>query len=109
MNITVRNEEKAMVVTVVGRLDSTTSCELEEWADANLAPSKSDLVMDFAQLDYISSAGLRAMLKISKIVTTTSHVFSLCNVPDHIREIFEISGFDTFIPIYKSMADALAE
>lgn len=109
MNVTVSREEKAMIVTVVGRLDSITSCELEDWTDANLALPESDLLMECSQLDYISSAGLRAILKISRLITTGSHTFSLCNVQDHVKEVFEISGFDSFIPIFKSVKDALAE
>ena len=108
MDVTVSYEKNTMIVTVVGRIDSTTSSELEAWAREALNPPEYDVVMDFSRLDYISSAGLRTMLNISKSINKYSHTFALCRVQDHIREVFEISGFDSFIPIYRSREESLA-
>jgi anti-anti-sigma factor len=94
-----------LIVAVEGRIDSVTAPELEEWIAENLAPPSSDVVLDCSHLDYISSAGLRVMLNISKTVTKASYTFSIACVQDHVREVFEISGFDSFIPIHDSVAD----
>ena len=107
MNVAVSHKNNAMIVTVAGRLDSITSSELEAWAGEALDPPECNVVMDFSQLDYISSAGLRTMLNISKLINKFSHTFAICSVQDHVREVFEISGFDSFIPIYKSVEESL--
>ena len=107
MQISVRNEDGGMVVTVAGRLDTSTAGELEEWGEETLVPPVRDLVMDCAQMEYISSAGLRVLLNFSKKLVAASRTFSLCNVQEHVAELLEISGFDTFIPIHDSVEKAL--
>ncbi|MBU0944318.1 MAG: STAS domain-containing protein [Proteobacteria bacterium] len=107
MYITVENKDGSMIVSIEGRLDSITSSKLEKWADEAITPPKHNVVMDFSQLEYISSAGMRAILNISKLINKHSYTFSICSAHDHIREIFEISGFDSFIPIYRSVEDSL--
>ncbi len=107
MFISASHKNDLMIVTVEGRLDSLTSSELETWVDKNLVSPEHDVVMDFSRLDYISSAGLRVMLNISKLINKSSHKFSMCCVQDHVREVFEISGFDSFIPIHTSVGDSI--
>ena len=108
MNITVSQKDDLMIVAVTGRLDSRGSSELEEWINETLIPPERDVTMDFSQLDYISSAGLRSILNMSKLMKKHSHKFSICSAPDHIREVLEISGFDSFIPLFTSVEDYLS-
>ena len=108
MNITVSQGNDLMIIAVKGRLDTAGSVELEKWSDHGFDPSKCDVTMDFSQLDYISSAGLRSMLNMSKLLKKNSFDFSICSAQDHIREVFEISGFDSFIPFYKSVKDCMS-
>lgn len=105
MNITVSQDDDLMIIVLQGRLDIAGSIELEKWADNDFDPSICNVTMDFSQLDYISSAGLRSMLNMSKLLKKNSFDFSICSAQDHIREVFEISGFDLFIPFYKSVQD----
>lgn len=107
MEITASQKENVLLVVVEGRIDSVTSARLEAWIAANITPPKSDVLLDCSSLDYISSAGLRVMLNLSKLLSRASLQFSMCSVQDHVREVFEISGFDSFIPIHDSVADAL--
>lgn len=103
MDISVDTKDSSQIVRITGRLDSLTSPELEGWVDDCIEPLKGNLIMDFAQLEYISSAGLRVILNISKIMQKHGSKFSICNAQEHVREVFEISGFDSIIPLYKSM------
>lgn len=107
MFVSVSHKNNLMIVAVEGRLDSVTAGELEAWVNETLASPECDVVMDFSRLDYISSAGLRVMLNMSKLINKSSHKFSMCSVQDHVREVFEISGFNSFIPIYKSAEDSM--
>ncbi len=107
MNISVYTKDDSDIVAIVGRLDSITSSTLEEWGKDFIESPKNNIIMDFSQLDYISSAGLRVILNISKIMRNHPYTFSICNAQDHVREIFEISGFDSIIPLYKSIDECL--
>ncbi len=105
MDISIASKDNSSVVTITGRLDSITSSGLEEWASEYTTSPEGDIIMDFSQLEYISSAGLRVILNISKVMRKHSYKFSICSAQDHVREVFEISGFDTIIPLYNSIEE----
>ena len=105
MKYTVTNQQDLTIIHVVGRLDSTTSPQFESGIQEYLAPPQKDLIMDFSELDYISSAGLRVILKIAKAFSGVSADFSVCGMLDNVYEVFEISGFDNYISIYDSLAE----
>lgn len=107
MDISVSTKDDLDIITIIGRLDSETSDKLEDWASEFIDSPKNNIIMDFAQLDYISSAGLRVIFNMSKVMKKYSFKFSICNAQDHVREVFEISGFDSFIPLYNSIEDSL--
>ena len=65
------------------------------------------MIIDFKNLDYISSAGLRVILKATKALKREDGKIMLCDMQDYVKEIFEISGFDSLLPIVGSMGDAL--
>ncbi len=108
MIITVSQNNDLMVVAVEGRLDTAGAVELEDWADQAFDPPTYNVTMDFSRLDYISSAGLRTMLNMSKLLKKESFDFSICSAQDHILEVLEISGFDSFIPLHNSVSDCLS-
>ena len=66
------------------------------------------LILDFEQVSYISSAGLRVLLVTAKTLQGNGAELALCSLDDPIREVFGISGFDSIIPIHDSRAEALA-
>ena len=79
------------IIVIVGRLDTTTAPELEKEIDA-IASNVNELVLDMAGLEYVSSAGLRVILKAQKIMNTQGSM-KLTNVSDGIMEVFDITGF----------------
>ena len=84
------NGESAKFV-VVGRLDTQTAPELEKEIDGVIANLK-ELVFDMNGLEYVSSAGLRIILKAQKIMNTKGSM-KLVGVNDSIMEVFDITGF----------------
>ena len=86
----VLKEESAKII-VVGRLDTQTAPELEKEIDGIIANLK-ELVFDMTGLEYISSAGLRVILKAQKIMNAKGSM-KLINVNDNIMEVFDITGF----------------
>lgn len=81
----------ALTVAVEGRLDTTTSPKMEEEL-RNSIDDITDLVLDFGKLEYISSAGLRVLLAMQKIMNRQGKM-TLKNVGDVVMEVFEVTGF----------------
>jgi anti-sigma B factor antagonist len=84
------NGENATLI-VVGRLDTQTAPELEKEIDS-IASQLKDLTFDMSGLEYVSSAGLRVILKAQKIMNTKG-AMRLIGVNDSIMEVFDITGF----------------
>ena len=95
-----------VLLTVNGRLDSTTSGALEEKLLALVNGGVKQLVLNFSALEYISSAGLRVLLIVAKKLKP-SGVLALCGLHDHIREVFDLAGFSPLFPIHESEEAAL--
>ena len=91
------SEEETITVVLGGRLDTTTSPQLEEFAEKELQDVK-NLILDFENLEYISSAGLRIILKLQKMMNKIG-TMKLIHVGEAILEIFEVTGFVDFLDI----------
>ena len=87
----------ALTIALVGRLDTITAPRLEAALKESL-PGVEKLVLDFAQLDYLSSAGLRVLLSTQKIMNKQGEMV-LRNVNDTINEVFEVTGFSDILTI----------
>ena len=90
-------EEDKLTIKLNGRLDTNTAPELEEELKKDL-PNVTDLVLDFEDLKYISSAGLRVVLSTQKIMNKQGNM-AIENVNDLIMEIFEATGFSSILTI----------
>ena len=91
MNIVKNVENGKVVLAIGGRLDTTTAPELEKELENVLSEVKK-LVFDMSELEYISSAGLRVLLKAQKVMNAQGSM-KVTNVNESIMEIFEITGF----------------
>lgn len=80
-----------LTMALVGRLDTTTAPQLEAELKTSLNGVDS-LVMDFAELDYISSAGLRVLLSAQKVMNKQGKMV-VRHVNETILEVFEVTGF----------------
>lgn len=93
-------KEKSGVVTleIEGRLETGTAPELE--AELNkIIPTTDDLVLDFAKLEYVSSAGLRVLLTAQKEMNSKNGKMKIIHVNEVINEVFEITGFTSILTI----------
>ena len=83
---------------VSGRIDTSTAPQLEEALLPELAGA-SEVVIDFKDLEYISSAGLRLLLMLQKKMNAADGTFKILNVNDFVMEVFEITGFADILTI----------
>jgi anti-anti-sigma factor len=106
MQISTRTSNDIHIVAITGSLDSTTSPEAQKSLDAVLAGAKK-VALDFSELDYISSAGLRVLLGAAKQLRASGGKLGMFGLNQSVKEVFEISGFASILPIYPSEAEAL--
>lgn len=96
------------VVTAKGRLDGGTSAAFAEKVSGLIAGSNPKLLIDFSGVDFVTSAGLRAVLLLVKKVKAAGGSFALCEVQASVREVLEITGFTGMFSIHGARAEAIA-
>lgn len=87
----------ALTVQLIGRLDAVTALELDKDLQASLK-GVTDLTLDLAALEYISSAGLRMLLKTQKRMDKQG-AMRICNVRENVREVLDMTGFSGFLTL----------
>ena len=97
LNITKAIENGQASLALEGRLDTATAPQLEKEL-ACLMPDVRALTLDFAKLDYVSSAGLRVLLSAQKIMNRQGNM-KLTNVNMTVMEVLEITGFSDILTI----------
>lgn len=108
MEIKTLTEGGAIILTVTGRLDAVTTPKYEKAVRAMIEENDCHFVADFAGLEYISSAGLRGLLVTAKLLNAKGKQVRFACVGGPIREVFEVSGFDSIFQIDGSIEAALA-
>ena len=96
MTINKSLEGSALSIALEGRLDTTTAPELEQ--EIKALDGVETLTMDFAGLDYISSAGLRVLLSAQKQMSKRGGM-KVVNVSELVMEVFEVTGFSDILTI----------
>ncbi len=94
------------VVTAQGRLDGSTSAMFADRFE-KLIGVRPKLLLDFSGVDFVTSAGLRAVLSIVKKVKSASGALALCGVQEPVLEILDITGLTPMMDIYQMRADGL--
>jgi len=108
MQVEETKDGHVLVIGVKGRLDSNTSGDLEKRILALIDSGEKRLLIDFSDLDYISSAGLRVFLLAAKKSRAVNGKVVLSSLKSHIMEVFDIAGFSTILPIYATRDEACA-
>lgn len=96
MTIEKIEEGKTVTIKLIGRLNTTTAPEFENQIEG--LAKDSDVIVDMKELEYISSAGLRVLLKLQRMVEDEGFL-KLTNVTKDVMEILEITGFSDILTI----------
>ena len=97
MQINYNKEAEKLTVAPEGRLDTATALEFEKTL-GELLNGVSDLILDMKKVTYVSSAGLRVLLKLQKIMFNQGKM-KLIGVNDAVMEVLEITGFANILRI----------
>lgn len=108
MDLTTREESGCTVARVAGRLDAATAPVFEKACEEWVGTGTKKLVLDLSALDYVSSAGLRAVLATMKRLKSAGGGIAVSGLSGVVKEVFTISGFDALLPTRESVAEAIA-
>jgi anti-sigma B factor antagonist len=108
MDINQTSIDNVPIVSVSGRIDGTTSKDLETILNELIDQNKSDIVLDLEGVVYISSVGLRVLLATQKKVRPRKGEVKLVSLQPFVREVFEMTGFTRLFSIYPNQGEALS-
>lgn len=98
MKLDVEKTSEGLVLKAEGRIDTYTAAEFEK--ELLECIDQSDFVrVDFAKVEYISSAGLRALLKGKKQVDKDNKEMVICNINEVVEDVLVCTGFMNFLVI----------
>ena len=108
LDIHVSAEAQVMIVTVQGRVDSSTAGQLGEALSGVVEEGYSQIVLDLGGVDYMSSAGLREMVATLKKVRATDGDMRIAQVGERVYEVLELSGLNTLLQFFDTSAQAVS-
>jgi anti-anti-sigma factor len=109
MEISQKEENGIIFLSFKGRLDGTSAPEAEQTVKNILDAENTRLLFDLEFLEYLSSAGLRVILGAAKEMKRRNGKFVLCSLNAYVKEVFDVSGFGTIIPIAESVEAGIKE
>lgn len=107
MDINEEARDGVLIVALSGRLDSNTAADLEAMLPDRIQSSGATVV-DLSEVSYVSSAGLRVLLKGAKVSKATGNKLALSGLAPSVREVFDISGFSSLFTIEGDVDGAVA-
>ena len=109
MSVQVKWERKddILIGMLIGHIDSSNADRFQRIVESGIDAEDQALILDFERVFFISSAGLRISLILSRKFNESGKKFGVCTLSDPIRNVLAISGFDRVIPIYDSRAAAI--
>ncbi|MBS4168504.1 STAS domain-containing protein [Parachlamydia sp. AcF125] len=108
IEISEEQEQGILIFHLKGRLDPISSVKAEEKILEKIKEGSSKLLMDFSQVTYLSSAGMRMLLSTSKKLKALSGKLVLCCVTSNVMDVLKMSGFDHIFVIATSKEQALS-
>ncbi|MFC5449773.1 STAS domain-containing protein [Paenibacillus aestuarii] len=109
MNINEQLQGDIVLLGLNGRLDANTSASLEAAFTKAVEQGHRKFVFDLQGLDYVSSAGLRSLLSAAKMIKVIQGKLALAQMNEHVKEVFDMSGFSSIFTIYGTEAEAVHE
>jgi anti-anti-sigma factor len=108
MKYTWTSEADCDILEISGSLDSNSAPAVSQCLDEYCAGTPRNLIIDLAQVDYISSAGLRVVIKVNHSQTAAGRKVMLCGLKEYVREVFDMAGLSRILDIRDDRQAALA-
>lgn len=106
MDVQVEEKSDVVIVRLSGRLDAASSAQVEQRLNGIVDAGHFKLVLNFADVDYLSSAGMRLMLAVLKKLKSLEGKVVVCDMAPEVLEVVKMTGFHHVIEIYNSEQEA---
>ncbi len=100
-------EGEVLVFEPEGRIDGTNARDVESAFLDKVRGGETAILIDFSEVEFISSAGLRVLLMVAKEVKARSGRIELCSMRDYLKEVFEVSGFNAIFQIHAARSEGI--
>jgi anti-sigma B factor antagonist len=108
MEIATQEFKRVAVMSVTGRVDSATAPELESKLRELVEADKNQIVLDLKDVEYMSSAGLRAMVSTLKAVKRVNGDLRISSPSPRVEEVLRLAGLTSIFSIHSSQEEAVA-
>ena len=108
MELNTERDGATLIAKAGGRVDGTNASEFQDALKDVISVDDTAVILNFEELSYISSAGLRVILLTAKDMRTANVKFAVCSLSQSVRDVFTISGFDQIIDIHDDQQKALS-
>ena len=108
MNVMVQRQSGNVALVTHGRVDGANASAFQAALQDAIGDSDEAVVLDLENLTYISSAGLRSILLVARDLQNKGKRFAVCSLTGQVKEVFEVGGFDKFLPIHDTQDAALS-
>ncbi|MFI5334859.1 MAG: STAS domain-containing protein [Chlamydiales bacterium] len=107
LNVSIDQRPQQVLARLEGRLDATTTPQLEKKILSFLEKEKQKLLIDFSKITYLSSAGMRLLLSATKKLKARGGKLVFSAMSDDVMKIIKMAGFERILEIYSTEAEAL--
>ncbi len=107
MTIETSRHGKAAVVTVAGRLDTTTAAQFEQACRDSVGEGVTCLVVDLTNLEYVNSLGLRTFVSLAKRLRASGGALVVCGMKGLVKEVFDMTHLTPLFPTFDTADAAL--
>lgn len=98
-----------LIMRIQGRLDAISSPVTEKKVLEKIIEGSHKLILNFSEVDYLSSAGMRMLLTTTKKIKTLSGQLIVCSISSNVMDILKMSGFDHILQLAESEEEALSK
>lgn len=107
MKIATRQSQAVTIVDLEGRLDSKAVGAVNDEMVSIIQGGAKQIVVNLEKIDFVTSAGLRVLLRSSKLLQGSGGKLKLCNANELVSDILKTAGFDSLLNLYGSEAEAI--
>ena len=107
INIEKEEDQGIVIIRIEGRMDAVSTPVLERNLSQEIEKGKRRFVLDFAKIDYLSSAGMRLLLSMTKKLKEKKEGLHLCSLNEEVMEIIRLAGFERIIQIFPTEQEAI--
>ncbi len=107
MEITIKELKRVSLMTITGRVDSSTAPDFDKALQSLINANRTQIVLDMKGVEYLSSAGLRAMVSAVKATKSGGGDVRIAQPSKRVREVIDLAGLNSIFTIYDDPVEAV--